>query len=264
MEMALHNYEAESMETAFRRRTPSRNSDSKDLFASEVQVGELPKEETANYTVEIRAVGAIALAISLLELGINSVALRIGSEGPGAKASASFMVFLWSLVLVNSILLLLRSFDSEWVKQLRRKSQRGQSRVNLRGFDVRDPVFWSLASGAFLPLAVLAPGYHHQPVFYAASVCAVMGSLALLGLIAGKVRVEAQGLRTGNILSSFDRFIPFTSIRSIELEKKTLTIVSSNGHMGSTRVRRVRVLGGEEGLRSALVELVPEGTKLKV
>lgn len=259
--MALHNYEAEGMETAFRRRTPTKDA-SVDLFSTENQTAELPLEESAKYRVEIRAIGAIALAVSLMELGINSLALRISPTGTSAAASASLLVLLWSLVLVNSILLLHRSFDGEWVKQLRRKTQHGPARVSLRGFDLRDPIFWSLASGAVIPVTLIGPRYHDQPVFYAAAICTVMGSVALLGLMAGKVRVEALGLRTGNMLTTFDRFIPFSSIRSIELSGRTLTIVSSNGHKGSTRTRKVKVLGDVDRLRNALVELVPEGTRL--
>lgn len=260
--MALHNYGAEGMETAFGRRTPTTNRDAVDLYAIEEPVSGLPVEEASRYRGEVRALGLIALAISTMELMIETLALRVSAPDSQAAASALFLIILWSLVLVNAVLLLLRTFDDQWVLQLRRKTQRGRARLDIRGFDVSDPILWSIAVGMFMPMTLFGPGYHHQPVFYAAIVCAAVGTLALLGLLAGRVRVEPQGLRTGNMFSSFDRFIPFCSIRSIELSGMTLSIVSSNGREGSTRTRRIKVLGDTGRLRRALVDAVPEGTRL--
>ncbi len=262
--MAQHNYGAEGIETAFGRKTRVREGVSLDLYATEEPSAGLLTEDKVRYRSEVRALGLIALTVSMMELFIELLALKTSAPGTHAAASASFLSMLWSIVLMNAAIILYRSFDEEWVRQLRRKTQRGRLMLSLRGFDTRDPILWSITSASFIPVAVLGPHYHHDAVFFAAVICAVVGSLGIISLMAGKVRVESRGLRTGNLLSSFDRFIPFNSIRLIELNEKTLTLTSSNGHAGSERRRRIRLLGGAQRLRSALVELAPDGTELRL
>lgn len=260
--MAAHNLSAEGYETAFHRKTPSRDVASMADEFSDESASAPATEEALRYRSEVRALGLIAMSVSSMELMIETLAVRVSRWGTEEFASAAMLVALWSIVLVNAVLLLRRTFDDQWVHQLRRKTQRGLPRAIIRGFDGRDPVVWSAAFGGLLPAAIIGPGYHHQPVFLAAIVCGAVGAMALMGLMAGMVRIEARGLRTGNALSNFDRFIPFSSIKSIELSGRTLTVVTSEGK--GIRTRKLKVLGRTEALRSTLPGIVPASTRLVV
>ncbi len=209
------------------------------------------------------AYGILTSMVASLFLFIEIVDLRatVGDE----KHAGYFLSLLWALALFNGLLLLLRTVDKEWVSQLRRKNGHHTAWTHVRGFDIGDPLFWSVFSAIALPVGFLGPQTaDHEPLLLALVISTAIGLVGMLLMAAGRVRLEVKGIRTGHTLSAFDKFVSFDKVDYVSLKKHILTVRTRDQSGKRLRTRRLLVLRGSDRLRGILPKVVPSSVRLVV
>ncbi len=219
-----------------------------------------PRDEKVSCRRDICAYGVVTTAVAALYLFIELMDFR--STSANDRHSAMLLVWLWAIALFNGVLLLARASDRQWLSQLRRKSNRQLAWTKARGFDLGNPLLWSVLSAVLVPASILGPQTsNYEPLFSVLIISSFLGAIGISLLVFGKVMIEGSGIAVGTSLNALDNFLAYGDVKSVRLSKHLLTVRSLRSY-GRIRSKRLLVVRGAEGLRQMLPKVVPPSVVL--